>query len=380
MDDGDGRAGENQGMTYPLPIVRPSIQLSPAMSAEFERILYDGKVTNNGPWVQKFEAALTDYTDVPTICFCNGTTAIMAMLKAAGIGPACEVICPSFTFQATPQAIKMLGAWPVYADIRSDTLTLDPEDVRRKITPWTKAVLGVDVYGLPCAYDDLYDVVKGKGVKLLMDSAPAFGATWNGLHIGGAVDAHAFSFHATKPFQTMEGGAIISCDPRILEKARAIRNFGQSDSGGQSEYGLNGKMMEICAMVGLEQLPTYDLTLAHRRRMAEWMMDGLRKINGICTITPNLGAEPIWTYIPILVDPSFGMTRSELCDLLQERYEITVRKYYPACHLMFRGSKPRLPITEDVAERVLSLPLYNDITIKECDRIVGAIEEIGRGA
>src|SRR5262245_30571388 len=239
----------------PLEIVRPTFPPVEGMLSDFIRSLAAGKVTNNGPWVVKFERLLEDYLGVPTLVFSSGQAALMTMLRAAGISGG-EVIVPSLTFCATPHAAVWNGAEPVFADVRDDvSFTIDPADVERRITDRTVAILSVDPYGIACDYEALVAIGRRHGLRVLFDSAPSFGTTVGGRRVGGFGDAQIFSFHATKAFNTMEGGCLCSNNKDVIERARAIRNFGQSADGDCAIEGLNGKMMEICAIIGMPTLP-----------------------------------------------------------------------------------------------------------------------------
>ena len=234
----------------PLQIVRPTFPPVEGMLWDFTQSLAAGQVTNNGPWVVKFERLLEDYLGVPTLVFSSGQVALMTMLRAAGITGG-EVIVPSLTFAATPHAAVWNGAEPVFADVKDDmSFTIDPADVEARITDKTVAILSVDPYGIACDYEALVAIGRRRGLRVLFDSAPSFGTTVGGRRIGGFGDAQIFSFHATKAFNTMEGGCLCSNDKDLIERARAIRNFGQGAGGDCAIAGLNGKMMEICAIIG----------------------------------------------------------------------------------------------------------------------------------
>ena len=262
----------------PLNIVRPVFPPIESFQAQFASALQSGQVTNNGPWVVEFERQLEAYVGVPTLVFSSGQAALMAMVKAAGIEGG-EVILPSFTFPGTLHAVTWCGATPVFAEIRDDqSFVLDPSDVERKITDRTVAILSVDAYGIASDYDALDELGARHDIRVLYDSAPSFGTRVRGKVIGGHGDAQIFSFHATKAFNTMEGGCLCSQDVALLDRARSIRNFGLVASGDSPFAGINGKMMEICALIGIEQLKTFDAAAAVRRRSAERMRRGLEML------------------------------------------------------------------------------------------------------
>lgn len=363
-----------------LPIVRPTHPPLDAFSFRFNHALKTGQVTNGGEYVEQFEAALRHELGVPTLAFSSGQAALMTMLAAAGIVEGDEVICPAFTFVATPAAIAWAGGLPVFADIDPRTLSLDPRDVRRRISPRTKAILAVDPYGICCEYNALTTLAHEHGIKLLIDSAAAFGSTYQSQQTGGFGDAQIFSFHATKAFSTMEGGALCSRYPLIIERAAQIRNFGQDDEGGCAIPGINGKMMEVCALVGLEQLEGWSETRTRRKSNAALLHHELTRaaVPGVSIPRAPAGVDPIWLYRPIVISaPIFGKTRDEVAAGMQDR-GVMVRKYYsPPCHWM-RAFQPShaLPATEITSLGVLALPVYNDMTMAEATRIADTLKEV----
>jgi dTDP-4-amino-4,6-dideoxygalactose transaminase len=365
----------------PLQIVRPTFPPVEGLLSDFTRALAVGQVTNNGPWVVKFERLLEDYLGVPTLVFSSGQVAMMAMLRAAGISGG-EVIVPSFTFSATPHAVVWNGAEPVFADIKDDmSFTIDPADVEARITDETVAILSVDPYGIACDYEALVGIGRRHNLKVLFDSAPSFGTTVGGRRNGGFGDAQIFSFHATKAFNTMEGGCLCSNDKELVERARAIRNFGQTADGDCTIAGLNGKMMEICAILGIEQLKSFDKSVANRRRCVDRISNGLASIDGLSVGRAPADQESIWLYLPVVINPvALGCDRDQTVALLA-RENLHVRKYYnPPCHHMSIYSdkryQPSLPVTERVARRVVALPVYNDMTTAECDGIIEAFRRV----
>jgi dTDP-4-amino-4,6-dideoxygalactose transaminase len=305
----------------------------------------------------------------------------MTMLRAAGISGG-EVIAPSLTFAATPHAVVWSGAQPVFADVKDDmSFTIDPADVEARITDKTVAILSVDPYGIACDYEALAAIGRRRGLRVLVDSAPSFGTTVAGRRVGGFGDAQIFSFHATKAFNTMEGGCLCSNDKGLMERARAIRNFGQGADGDCGLEGLNGKMLEICAIIGVQQLKSFDTATRTRRRCAKRVGDGLADIKGIKVARAPAGQEPIWLYLPAVIDPGlFGCTRDEVVHLLS-RENLHVRKYYsPPCHRMSvyaaMRSQPSLPVTERIAQNVIALPIYNDMSDDECAGVVEVFKRI----
>jgi dTDP-4-amino-4,6-dideoxygalactose transaminase len=283
-----------------------------------------------------------------------------------------DIICPSLTFCATPHAIRMAGAKVVFADVNPETLTLDTADVARKITKYTKAILGVDVYGICCDYAGLSRVAADNECVLLLDSAPAFGSMIYGKPTGSYGNAQIFSFHATKPFAVGEGGALCSTDRHFIEAAKKVRNFGIP-----GRIGFNGKMQEVNALIGLEQMKSLYKLLPARTAAQTALHAALHRIPGVTAIVPPVHQVPIWTFYPILIDEAeFGMSRDAVMAAL-ERRAIMTRRYYPAMHLdeSYTAERISLPVTDRVASQVIALPIYNSMSSEECSRISDAIRE-----
>lgn len=368
-----------RGRAIPLPIVRPRFPKLAEFANEFDQALATGAVTNQGAHAVALEAELTGYLGVPTLVFSSGQAALMAMLAASGVAGK-EVIVPSFTFCATPHAVVWGGGKPVFADIDSKTLTLDPEDVERRITPNTAAILGVCVYGIACDYAALARIAQRRGLKLLYDSAPAFGTRVNGRPIGGFGDGQIFSFHATKAFCTMEGGALSTQDSELFTKAEALRNFGQQNGRAWGAAGFNGKMPEVAAMIGRRQLRTFETVRERRLYVAKRYREGFEGLPGLAMASVPANQEPIWLYFPIRLDAeAFGLSRDQAAAALAAD-NILCRKYFDQpCHEMPAYENSRtgpLPVTELWARATLALPVYNDQTDEEIDYIIGRIRAI----
>jgi dTDP-4-amino-4,6-dideoxy-D-glucose transaminase len=365
-----------------LEIVRPRFPELTSFDARFGTALRRGQVTNGGEYVREFEQKLTEYLGVPALAFLNGQTALIAMLMAAGIGPGDEVIMPAFTFCGTAAAVAMLGAVPVFAEIDPKTLTLDSRFVYKHITQRTAAILAVDVYGLCCDYEaltrvaDIHSGLMKRKMWLLFDSAPAFGSMVDGQPIGRYGDAQIFSFHATKPFCVGEGGCLSTNSADMYERAKHIRDFGQTEDRECVAVGLNGKMQEVNALIGLENLKDWR-EYRHRRTMkAATLRFRINEVGGIRVIhEPMEPAQwPIWCYFPILIEPEFGKSRDEVLAYLKSK-NIDARTYYsPGCHRMKPYANGQsLPVTEMVADRVIALPLYFDMLDEEMDYIADTL-------
>ncbi len=367
------------GRDTPLPIVRPRFPKLAEFAGEFDHALATGAVTNQGPHAVALEAELGDYLGVPTLVFSSGQAALMAMLAASGVTSK-EVIVPSFTFCATPHAVVWAGGKPVFADIDPASLTIDVADVETRIGPNTAAILGVCVYGIACDYERLSELARRRGVKLLFDSAPAFGTRVDHRPIGGFGDAQIFSFHATKAFCTMEGGALSSHDPDLLARAEALRNFAQKGGSAWGAAGFNGKMTEVAAMIGRIQLRGFEPARRRRLEVARRYREGLAGVPGLTMASVPDNQEPIWLYFPIRLDADeFGLTREEAAAALAAD-NIHCRKYFDQpCHKMPaypHDHALHLPVSEQWTDGVIALPVYNDQTDEEIDYIVDHIHAV----
>lgn len=359
-----------------IPLVRPTFPRLEDFDLEFDSRLASGNVTNNYTAVLEFEARLSAYLGVPTLAFCNGQTALMAALMAVGVRECDNVICPSFTFPGTVHAIAMLGARPLFVDINEETFTLDCELITELDVLTSQAIVGVDVYGICADREGICDVFDfgERRIDVVFDSAPAFGSVSNGKLTAQCGSGHIFSFHATKPFSTMEGGALCSPSREVIELAKCIRNFGQDDDKNCVSVGLNGKMMEVSALIGIEQIRTWEEVSERRRNKGHDLRMMLKAIPGVRVAEFGFrNQRPIWTYMPVLVDD-----RERVMQHLKER-GIETRKYYPACHKLFPyDTGAKLPVTEHVAERVIALPVHHDMTPEEmayiCETVEGAVK------
>lgn len=350
----------------------------------FSSALKSGLVTNNGSSVQEFEKKLEDYFDAPVAVFNNGQSALMIMLRAAGVRSG-EVIVPSYTFAGTAHAVSWCGATPVFCDLENHrSLTMSASQVEKLINDKTVAILGVDVHGIACDYKQLDRLGKRYDIPVLYDSAQAFGTRVDNQVIGAKGQAQMFSFHATKSFSTMEGGCIVSRDPELMARARTLRNFGQETNTDCFEPGQNGKMLEICALIGIGQLKSFEEAARHRVDIAKYIIKNISTVNGINLPEVPGNQVPVWFNFPIIVDEDiFGLTRDELVRALQAE-NIEVRKYFETpCHKFscYATTADRaFPHTDYLSSRVASLPIYSDLRESECDTIIQAIADIGAQA
>jgi len=361
-----------------LNIVKPLFPEVGEFINEFEQSLKSGQVTNNSPWVQEFEKALAKYAGTKYCsAIVNGEMALLLLLRALNIKG--SVLVPSYTFSGTVHALIWNNLKPVFVDINPDTLTIDLNDLKSKIKPDTSAILAVPIYGNPCDIEGLEKIANEKGIKLLFDSAPAFGSQYKGKKLGGFGLAEIFSFHATKVYSTMEGGAVFTNDEELHKRICELRNFGQHAEADCIDYGLNGKMTEICALIGLKNLPKLDKWVERRNELVHYFEEKIKDIPGIKPQKVQEGSISNHLYLYISVDKEkYGLHRDELIPLFEKNGIIARRFFCNPVHKMKcygEYSHINLPNTEYASANGLSLPLYSDMSFKEMDRIIKVIRE-----
>jgi len=327
-------------------------------------------VTNHGPLHQRLEAELQTYLGVETaMLFNNGTIGLIAALKFFDLPLGSEVITTPMTFAATAHAICWNGLTPVFVDVLPNTLTLDPEAVKMAITEKTSAILGVHVYGTLCDVDALAEIGASNNLPVIYDAAHAFGATINGVPIGRYGDASVFSFHATKLFNTLEGGLIATPHAKDRERIYYLRNFGIKSEEEVVEVGINGKMNELQAAIGLLNLVAVSAEKDKRRALRKRYCEILSGLDGVQTQPEQSGVEGSEQYFPLIIDETqYGRTRDDIYDALKEQ-NIFARKYFhPICtdfepyrHLPIISTRS-VPYVTEVKSRVLCLPFHSGVS------------------
>jgi dTDP-4-amino-4,6-dideoxygalactose transaminase len=346
----------------PLFVGRPNIGSKERLFGYLEQILERRWLTNHGVLVQEFERQLARYLGVKhAIPICNGTIALELAIRALGLTG--EVIVPSFTFVATAHALHWQGLRPVFVDVDPMTHNLDPAAVEAAITPNTTGILGVHLWGRACDTEALGDIARRHGLRLLFDAAHAFGCSHNGKMIGGFGECEVFSFHATKFFNTSEGGAICTNDDTLAAKLRLMKNFGFEGYDNVVYVGTNGKMPEVCAAMGLTNLAEIEDFLAVNHRNQRAYAQGLDGIDGLVLVRMPSDAKSNHQYVVLELDAQrFGLARDLVYRILHAEQVIARRYFFPGCHRMepYRSIDPeagrRLPQTEALAARVLALP------------------------
>ena len=330
--------------------------------------IWDNKIlTNNGPFHKQFEHELAEYLGVKYISvFSNGTLALMTALQALKITG--EVITTPFSFVATTHSLWWNNIKPVFADIEPVYFNLDPEKVEAAITPQTTAIMPVHVYGNPCNLDRFQQIADTYGLKLIYDAAHAFGVKINGNSVLNYGDLSILSFHATKVFNTIEGGAIICPDEKTKKRIDYLKNFGFAGETTVIEPGINGKMNELQAAYGLLQLKYVDEYISKRKQISKIYRTQLSAINGVRFLEDIVGVDHSYSYFPILIDKEkYGKTRDEVYEKLKSKNIFGRRYFYPLISQFpsYRGlisaKSENLPIAELIAEQVICLPIYPDL-------------------
>lgn len=365
-------------MSHPIYVTQPYLPPLEEFIPYLEKI-WDSKVlTNGGPMHQQLERALCEYLGVEHIAlFTNGTLALVTALQALRITG--EVITTPYSFVATAHSLLWNGIKPVFVDIDPATLNLDPTKIEAAITPHTTAIMPVHCYGNPCDVDAIQAIADNYNLRVIYDAAHAFGVQ---CHCGSLLnhgDLSVLSFHATKVFNTFEGGAIVCPDAKTKQRIDHLKNFGFIDEVTVIAPGINGKMSEINAAFGLLQLQHIDAAITRRRQIDVRYREGLQEIPGIQCLNPAGQQTANYSYFPILVGPEYPISRDELYLKLKEEGIHGRRYFYPLISdfPMYRGlvsaARANLPIAKEMAEQVICLPIYPSLTNRDVDRIMAII-------
>lgn len=354
-----------------LYVGRPNIGNRERLLARINDMLNRRWLTNYGPYVQEFEQKICELLGVKhCIAVCNGTMALEIGIRALGMGG--EVIVPSFTFIATAHALQWQEITPIFCDVDPKTHNLDPQCVEEMITPRTTGILGVHVWGRPCAVDELTEIAQRHHLKLMFDAAHAFGCSYNGRMIGNFGEAEVFSFHATKFFNTFEGGAVVTNNDDLANNMRLMINFGFAGYDNVIYLGTNGKMSEVSAAMGLTGLESLDEFIATNYRNYKKYQEELANLPGVSLIRFDEAEKNNFQYIILEIDEAIThISRDQLSDILHAENVLSRRYFYPGCHQMepYRSYFPHagllLPETERLTRRVLSLP--TGTAVKEQD-------------
>lgn len=333
-------------------------------------------VTNNGEYHKRLEAALCEYLKVPYISlFTNGTLPLITALQALDIKG--EVITTPYSFVATTHSIWWNGCKPVFVDIDPTTGNIDPKRIEEAITPSTTAIMPVHVYGKPCRIKDIQEIADRHNLKVIYDAAHAFGVEVDGESILRAGDMSTLSFHATKVFNTIEGGAIVMKDAETKKRIDFLKNFGFADEVTVVGPGINSKMDEVRSAYGLCELEIIDAAIEKRRQVAVRYREALRGVEGISFFDDMPGVRHNYSYFPIFVDSEkYGMTRDELYFKMREHEVLGRRYFYPLISTFetYRGlpsaSPENLPNAHKMADSVICLPMHHELCAEDMERII----------
>jgi dTDP-4-amino-4,6-dideoxygalactose transaminase len=344
--------------------------------------IWDNKIlTNAGPFHQQLENALCQYLGVNYISlFSNATIGLVTALQALRVSG--EVITTPYSFVATAHSLLWNGLKPVFVDVDSRTLNLDPTKIEAAITPQTTAIMPVHCYGHPCDVDAIQRIADIYNLKVIYDAAHAFGVKCHCGSILNHGDLSVLSFHATKVFNTFEGGAIVSPDAKTKQRIDQLKNFGFVDEVTVVAPGINGKMSEINAAFGLLQLKHLDATLERRKNIDTVYREGLKNVDGIACLEVETHAFANHAYFPILVQPNYPLSRDALYERLKINNIYTRRYFYPLISnfSMYRGLPSavpgNLPVANDASQKILCLPIYPALTNLEQMRVIDEIQSI----
>jgi dTDP-4-amino-4,6-dideoxygalactose transaminase len=364
----------------PIYVTRPDFPPLGEFTEYLKQIWENKILTNNGPFHQQLEQALTKYLGVNYISlFSNGTLALITALQALHITG--EVITTPFSFVATSNSLWWNGIKPVFADIEPDYFNLDPERVEAAITPQTTAIMPVHVYGNPCKLEQFQKIADTYGLKLIYDAAHAFGVKINGNSILNYGDLSILSFHATKVFNSVEGGAIVSPDEKTKKRIDYLKNFGFADETTVIEPGINAKMNELQAAYGLIQLKYIDDCIIKRKQITDLYRKELIGIPGLTLLHDIEEVRHNYSYFPILIEnKEYGKTRDEVYETLKKHNIFARRYFYPLIsqfptYSKLQSSEPdNLPIATKVAERVICLPIFPGLEQEQQYKIIKVIK------
>jgi dTDP-4-amino-4,6-dideoxygalactose transaminase len=362
----------------PVPVGTPNVGSRAAFDAHVDQIFATRRLSNGGPLVQRFERRIAEHVGVRhAVAVVNATVGLEITARALGLHG--EVVVPSYTFVATAHALSWLGITPVFADVDERTHLLDPEAVRRALTPRTTGIVGVHLWGRPAPVTQLRQVADDHGLQLLFDAAHAFGVSHRGRMVGSFGRAEVFSFHATKFVNSFEGGAVVTDDDELADQLRRLRAFGFRDTDDVAGPGTNGKMPEICAAMGLVNLDAMPDVVAANRAVHAAYAQALADVPHTRLHHPPAGERANYQYVVLEVDDGRPGARDRVLAALHAHNVMARRYFWPGCHRQepYRTLAPDagrlLPRTEAVAERVLVLPTGSVMTPVRARVVAGIV-------
>lgn len=364
-----------------LPVTKPSVPDPDRLASDIAVILASGVLTN-GPYVQRLERAAAERLGVRhCVAVSSCTAGLMLVLRASDLSG--DVVLPSFTFAATAHAVAWNGLRPVFADVDEETLTLAPAAVERSLGVRTSAILATHIYGTPCDVEGLADLASSHGIRLFFDAAHAYGSLHGGVPVGAFGDAEVFSLSPTKLLVAGEGGIISTNDDLLAERCRIGRDYANPGDYDCQFVGLNARMSELHAATAMATLDGLEDRVLHRNAMASRYTERLGHVPGVGFAVVREGDRSTFKDFTIKVEPGeFGVDARGLAGGL-EAVGVQTRRYYdPPVHAMraYRslGVRGRLPVTETIAPKVLTLPMWSEIPREAVDRVTDSIERIHR--
>lgn len=348
---------------------------------EYIRKIWDSKwLTNNGQFHQKLEKELAEFLGVPYIClFSNGSLALVTALQCLRVTG--EVITTPFSFVATTHSLWWNNIQPVFADVDPVFGNLDPEKIESAITPQTTAIMPVHVYGTPCEHENIQKIADTYGLKVIYDAAHAFNVKKEGQTILNWGDLSILSFHATKVFNTFEGGAIICHDEQTKKRLDDLKNFGIHNEVTVVAPGINAKMNEIQAAMGLLQLKYIESAIEKRKQITARYRSGFADTKGVVFLNDLPSVTHNYSYFPVFINEDYSLSRDDLYELLKENGILSRRYFYPLISEFptYRGLKSasveNLSNAHKLASKVLCLPIYPDLGIDDQDRIISLVNK-----
>lgn len=349
-------------------VTKPLLPSLVDVENEIKEIWHSKWLTNMGQKHNLLENKLKEVLKVPNVSlFNNGTIALLVAIKSLDLPYGSEVITTPFTFAATPHCISWNGLKPVFCDIELNTMTIDAEKIEKLITPNTSAILGVHVYGFPCNVEKIDAIAKKHNLKVIYDAAHAFATEINGRGIGTYGDITMFSFHATKLFNSIEGGCLTYNNSDLVRKIYNLRNFGIRSEELVEEVGINGKMNELQAAIGLLNLKLFKEEQQKRAKIKQFYDENLSLIKGIRLPQMPINTTNSYQYYPIIIEDDYSLSRNEVYEKFKELNILTRKYFYPACHDYecykndLAVKLADLSVVDNLKNKVLCLPFYGDL-------------------
>lgn len=365
----------------PIFVTEPYLPDLDELLPYLDKIWSNKILTNGGPLHQELEEKLCEYLGVNYLSlFANGTLALITALQALDLSG--EVITTPYSFVATSHSLLWNNVKPIFVDIDEGTFNIDPNKIEQAITPQTTAILAVHCYGYPCAVEQIQDIAKSYGLRVIYDAAHAFGVRDRGGSILRHGDMSVLSFHATKVFNTFEGGAVICPDAKTKQKVDCLKNFGISDEVTVVEQGINGKMNEFQAAMGLVQLKYVDNVIARRKELDELYRRSLNLVEGITIPQKPIVEQFNYSYFPILVEENYPLSRDDLYEELKSHGIMSRRYFYPLItdFPMYRSLPSAkavdLSVAYGCAMRILCLPIYPTLTNQMAYKVADIIGSV----